>query len=93
MSACGPPSLVFGTRQLRRDRPLGADQAPQRLHRSAGASAKAEARGAQVARRERKEGNRMIRRVAKIAYTFVMMNYAAVAGLFAATKGHRVWKG
>jgi hypothetical protein len=31
-------------------------------------------------------------RVAKIAFTFVMMNYAAVAGLFAAARGRRVWR-
>jgi hypothetical protein len=33
-----------------------------------------------------------IRRVARVAYTFVMMNYAAVAGLFAAGSGRQVWK-
>jgi hypothetical protein len=31
-------------------------------------------------------------RVARLAYTIVMMNYAAVAGLFAAVRGRRVWK-
>ena len=31
-------------------------------------------------------------RLAKVAYTFVMMNYAAVAGLFAATRGRKVWR-
>jgi hypothetical protein len=31
-------------------------------------------------------------RLAKVAYTFVMMNYAAVAGLFAAARGRRVWR-
>ncbi len=31
-------------------------------------------------------------RVAKVAFTFVMMNYAAVAGLFAAVRGQRVWR-
>jgi len=31
-------------------------------------------------------------RLAKIAYTFVIMNYAAVAGLFAAARGRQVWK-
>jgi hypothetical protein len=31
-------------------------------------------------------------RVARLAYTVVMMNYAAVAGLFAAVRGRRVWK-
>ena len=31
-------------------------------------------------------------RLARLAYTFVMMNYAAVAGLFAAAFGKKVWK-
>jgi hypothetical protein len=31
-------------------------------------------------------------RLAKVAYTFVMMNYAAVAGLFAAARGRKVWR-
>jgi hypothetical protein len=31
-------------------------------------------------------------RIARVAYTFVMMNYAAVAGLFAAVRGRRVWR-
>jgi hypothetical protein len=35
---------------------------------------------------------RPIHRAAKIAFTFVMMNYAAVAGLFAAVRGRGVWK-
>jgi hypothetical protein len=35
---------------------------------------------------------RTFARVANIAFTFVMMNYAAVAGLFAAARGRRVWK-
>jgi hypothetical protein len=34
----------------------------------------------------------MVSRVARLAYTIVMMNYAAVAGLFAAVRGRRVWK-
>ena len=34
----------------------------------------------------------MMRRLARIAFTFVMMNYAAVAGLFAAARGRRVWR-
>ena len=33
-----------------------------------------------------------VRRLAKVAYTFVMMNYAAVAGLFAVSRGRRVWR-
>jgi len=33
-----------------------------------------------------------VRRLAKVAYTFVMMNYAAVAGLFAVGRGRRVWR-
>jgi hypothetical protein len=31
-------------------------------------------------------------RLARVAYTFVMMNYAAVAGLFALGRGRQVWK-
>lgn len=33
-----------------------------------------------------------VRRVAGVAYTFVMMNFAAVAGLFAAWRGRDVWR-
>ena len=29
---------------------------------------------------------------ARVAFTFVMMNYAAVAGLFAAARGRRIWR-
>ena len=36
-------------------------------------------------------GNR-IRRVARVAYTFVMMNYAAIAGLFAVRRGRHLWR-
>lgn len=35
---------------------------------------------------------RQLARFAKIAFTFVMMNYAAVAGLFAAARGRHVWR-
>jgi hypothetical protein len=35
---------------------------------------------------------RHVERAAKIAFTFVMMNYAAVAGLFAAARGRQVWR-
>lgn len=31
-------------------------------------------------------------KAARIAFTFVMMNYAAVAGLFAAARAKKVWK-
>ena len=31
-------------------------------------------------------------RLARIAYTVVMMNYAAVAGLVAAVRGRKVWR-
>ena len=31
-------------------------------------------------------------RLAKIAFTFVMMNYAAVAGLIVAARGRRIWR-
>ena len=34
----------------------------------------------------------MIQRLARIAFMFVMMNYAAVAGLFALRRGREVWK-
>lgn len=33
-----------------------------------------------------------IRRAARLALTFVMMNYAAVAGLFSLRRGREVWK-
>jgi hypothetical protein len=36
--------------------------------------------------------SRLFSRIAKIAYAFVIMNYAAVAGLFAAARGRRVWR-
>ena len=35
---------------------------------------------------------RVAHRLARVAYTFVMMNYAAVAGLFALRRGRQVWK-
>jgi hypothetical protein len=34
----------------------------------------------------------LLSRGARLAYTVVMMNYAAVAGLFAAIRGRNVWK-
>jgi hypothetical protein len=34
----------------------------------------------------------MLRRIARLAFTFVMMNYAAVAGLVAAARGRKVWR-
>lgn len=33
-----------------------------------------------------------IQKVARVAFTFMMMNYAAVAGLVALTRGRDVWK-
>ena len=33
-----------------------------------------------------------VRRVARVAYAFVMMNYAAVRGLFAIRRGRTVWR-
>lgn len=33
-----------------------------------------------------------IARAARVAFTFVMMNYAAVAGLLVAARGRRIWK-
>jgi hypothetical protein len=32
------------------------------------------------------------RQVARVAYTFVMMNYAAIAGLIAISRHREVWK-
>ena len=34
----------------------------------------------------------MVRRAARVAFTFVMMNYAAVAGLFALRSGRKIWR-
>jgi hypothetical protein len=34
----------------------------------------------------------VVSRIARVAYTVVMMNYAAVAGLFAAMRGRKVWR-
>lgn len=36
--------------------------------------------------------SRLVQRLARIAFTFVMMNYAAVAGLFWLRRGKEVWK-
>jgi hypothetical protein len=33
-----------------------------------------------------------IRRLARVAFTFVMLNYAAVSGLFALRHGREVWR-
>lgn len=33
-----------------------------------------------------------IRRAARVAFTFVMMNYSAVAGLIALRRGHDIWR-
>jgi hypothetical protein len=33
-----------------------------------------------------------VKRVARVAYTFVMLNYSAVAGLLALGRGRRLWK-
>jgi hypothetical protein len=35
---------------------------------------------------------RLLERAARIALAFVVMNYAAVAGLFLAARGRRVWR-
>jgi hypothetical protein len=32
------------------------------------------------------------RRLARVSYTFVMMNYAAIAGLIALSRGREMWK-
>jgi hypothetical protein len=34
----------------------------------------------------------VVSRIARVAYTFVMMNCAAVGGLFAAARGRKVWR-
>lgn len=34
----------------------------------------------------------ILRRLARVAFTFTMMNYAALAGLFALRQGREVWK-
>jgi hypothetical protein len=33
-----------------------------------------------------------VRKLARVAFTFVMMNYAAIAGLLAFSRGRDVWK-
>ena len=33
-----------------------------------------------------------LQRIARVAFTFVMMNYAAVKGLFVFGRGREVWK-
>jgi hypothetical protein len=35
---------------------------------------------------------KLLDRVARVALTFVVMNYAAVAGLFSAARGRRIWR-
>jgi hypothetical protein len=35
---------------------------------------------------------KLLERAARVALTFVVMNYAAVAGLFSAARGRRVWR-
>ncbi len=35
---------------------------------------------------------RPLRRAARVALTFVMMNYAAVAALLSAVSGRKVWR-
>ena len=35
---------------------------------------------------------KLLERAARVALTFVMMNYAAVAGLFMAARGRKVWR-
>ncbi len=36
--------------------------------------------------------SKFVDRIARVAFTFMMMNYAAVAGLVAALRGRRVWR-
>ena len=33
-----------------------------------------------------------LKRASRVAFTFVMMNYSAVAGLFSLRGGRKVWK-
>jgi hypothetical protein len=33
-----------------------------------------------------------LRQAARVAFTFVMMNYSAVSGLFSLRRGREVWK-
>ena len=33
-----------------------------------------------------------VKRAARVAFTFVMMNYSALAGLFLLCRGRKVWK-
>jgi hypothetical protein len=35
---------------------------------------------------------KMFQRLARVAYTFVMMNYSAIVGLVALGRGREVWK-
>jgi hypothetical protein len=35
---------------------------------------------------------KLLERAARVALTFVLMNYAAVAGLVEAVRGRRVWR-
>jgi len=57
-----------------------------RLRSLARASASAEASAHRSARR------RVLPRVARVAYAFVLMNYAAVAGVLVAVTGRRIWR-
>jgi hypothetical protein len=34
----------------------------------------------------------LVDRLSRVAFTFTLMNYAAVAGLVAAIRGRRVWR-
>jgi hypothetical protein len=35
---------------------------------------------------------KLLKRAARLALTFVMMNYAALAGFVAAARGRKVWR-
>jgi hypothetical protein len=39
-----------------------------------------------------KEGLQTIEKAARVAFTFVMMNVAAVSGLFALRRGREIWR-
>jgi hypothetical protein len=39
-----------------------------------------------------KQGLQAMEKVARVAFTFVMMNVAAVSGLFALRRGREIWR-
>jgi len=45
-----------------------------------------------LARRRQHAVTRLFERIARVAFTFIVMNASAVAGAFAALMGRRVWR-